>query len=107
MAQVNTPETGSRFHPRVQASLWVKVARNGQTSLAKATDLSMAGLFLVGLNAKDQERLVISVPLPGDGEVTTYCRVKRRHRDGAAVEFEDLDWDDLLALARFLHPRLP
>jgi hypothetical protein len=107
MSTESTGDVGARFHPRVQASLWVKIARGGQTSLAKATDLSMAGLFLLGLKAKEDERLVISVPLPGDGEVTTYCRVKRRHRDGAAVEFEDLDWDDLLTLARFLHPRLP
>ena len=100
-------EGPARYHPRVDAGLMVTVVREGKTSLAKARDLSMAGLFLVGLRAHEGERLVISVPLPGDLEVTTYCLVRRRHKDGAAIEFEDLDWDDLLALARYMHPRLP
>jgi hypothetical protein len=33
--------------------------------------------------------------------------VVRRDSTGVALEFEGLDWDDLFALARFLHPRLP
>ena len=55
----------------------------------------------------NQERFTISIPLPGDREVVTKCRVRRRHQDGVGVEFEQLDWEDLFALARFLHPRLP
>jgi hypothetical protein len=100
-------EVPARYHPRVTSGIMIKIVREGRTSLARARDLSMAGLFLLGLRAKEGERLVLTVPLPGDGEVTTYSVVKRQHKDGVAVEFEDLDWDDLFALARYLHPRLP
>jgi hypothetical protein len=32
--------------------------------------------------------------------------VRRRAEDELALEFDPLDWDDLFALARFVHPRL-
>lgn len=99
-------EPVERFHPRVEANLMVKIFHQGRVLVAKAKDLSMAGVYLVGIDAQ-VERLEVSIPLPNDREIVTTCEVKRRHLDGIAVEFEHLDWDDLFALARFLHPRLP
>ena len=95
-----------RFHPRVEANFMVKVVLNGRSVLAKARDLSMAGLYLLAHPAPGQERLTLSIPLPEDREVITHCFVRRQESDGVALEFEELDWEDLFALARYLHPRL-
>jgi hypothetical protein len=107
MREPSVVEAPARYHPRVEASLMVKVVMGGRSSLAKAKDLSMAGLFLAGLRAKEGDRLAVTLSFPEDTEISAFCRVKRRHTDGVAVVFEDLDWDHLLALARYLHPRLP
>lgn len=97
----------ARFHPRVPANLMVKLLVNGRAILAKARDLSMAGACLVNTSVPDRERLTISIPLPNDREVVTGCRVKRQGGEAVALEFDQLDWEDLFALARYLHPRLP
>ncbi len=96
-----------RFHPRVDANFMVKVLLEGRAVLAKARDLSMAGLFLQAKPPAALSRVTLAIPLPGDREVVTTARVRRWHQEGVALEFDELDWDDLFALARFLHPRLP
>ena len=96
-----------RFHPRVEANFMVKLLVDGKAILAKAKDLSMAGLLLLGDPQLPRDWVTISIPLPGDREVVAPCHVRRKGSEGVAVEFEKLDWDDLFALARFLHPRLP
>lgn len=96
-----------RFHPRVGANFMVKLMVDGRAILAKARDLSMAGLYLIGEFDRADHTLTLCIPLPRDREIVTRCRIKRWHPDGLAVEFEQLDWDDLFALARYLHPRLP
>jgi hypothetical protein len=100
-------ELRERYHPRVEANFMVKVLVNGRAVLAKARDLSMAGLAVAWPYAHANERITVSVPLPGDREVVTTCSIRRRKGDMLALEYDDLDWDDMLALARFLHPRLP
>lgn len=99
--------TAERYHPRVEANLMVKVLLPGRTVDAKARDLSMAGLFLHAHPAEAQRELTLAIPLPGDKEIVTKCSILRREMNGVALEFGTLDWDDFLALARFLHPRLP
>jgi hypothetical protein len=96
-----------RYHPRVEANLMVKVILPGRAVAAKARDLSMAGLFLQAQPADTLRELTLAIPLPGDREITTTCTILRREANGVALEFGTLDWDDFLALARFLHPRLP
>ncbi|MGQ0508698.1 MAG: PilZ domain-containing protein [Myxococcaceae bacterium] len=103
-AENSAPE---RFHPRVDANFMVKVLINGRAVVAKARDLSMAGLYLLAKPPVSTTELTLSIPLPGDREVVTTARVCRWHAEGVALEFDQLDWDDLFALARFLHPRLP
>jgi len=49
----------------------------------------------------------LCIPIPGDREVVTQATVRRRGEEALALEFDQLDWDDMFALARFLHPRLP
>jgi hypothetical protein len=108
MQTVNaTSRVGPRFHPRVRASFMVKLSMDGRMVIAKARDLSMAGLYLIGIDSELGRTLPIRLPLPRDREISTTCRVKRRYGDGVAVELAPLDWDDLFALARYLHPRLP
>ena len=96
-----------RAHPRVETHLLVKVHIDQQVYLAQALDLSMAGCRLVDLPFTPARRFELVIPLPGDEEIRTGCDVKRRDEESIAVEFDPLDWDDLLSLARFLHPRLP
>jgi len=100
-------ETRERYHPRVDTNLLVRVLINGRAVAAKARDLSMAGVYLAGDPTLGRNRLALSIPLPDDREVVVQCRVRRRDADGVAVEFEQVDWEDLFALARYLHPRLP
>ena len=95
-----------RYHPRVEATFMVKLLVNGRNLVAKARDLSMAGLCLLGVPAITDE-LTVSLPLPGDREITTKARVKRRSPGSIGLEFDELDWDDMFALARYLNPRLP
>lgn len=104
---VDTQKVPERFHPRVDANFMVKVAVGERHLLAKARDLSMAGVFLTGLGGRPGDLLTVSLLLPDDREVMTSARICRVRAEGAAVEFDSLDWDDLCALARYLHPRLP
>ena len=97
----------TRFHPRVEADFSVRLKANGRQMLTKASDLSMAGLKLLGNFVGIDSRVTVSISLPEDKVVTTGAKVKRVSQEEPAVEFDQLDWDDLLALARFLHPRLP
>jgi hypothetical protein len=106
----DSPELGSireRQHPRVAANLPVEVRAPGMLRQAVAEDISLAGLRVLGLRAPVGEALTVALPLPGDRLLQLRCSVVRIEPTGVAVEFDGLDWDDLFALARFLHPRLP
>jgi hypothetical protein len=108
MLPTPTSRTADRYHPRVDAKLMVKVLLSGRPAVvAKARDLSMAGLFLHAHPASSLRELTLSIPLPDDREIVTTCAIVRREVNGVALEFGTLDWDDFIALARFLHPRLP
>lgn len=96
-----------RHHPRVEAGFMVKILLNGKSVVAKAKDLSMAGLCLLGHHAGLTDEVTVTIPLPGDREVVARGSIKRTLGQVIAVEFKHLDWDDMFALARFLHPRLP
>lgn len=104
---LHVPDVPQRTHPRVPAGFAVEIRTRDGDWVAQARDLSMAGLRLVGLVAQVGEVLELSIAFPGDHFRLFRGRVARVHTDGVAVEFERLDWDDLFALARFLHPRLP
>jgi hypothetical protein len=99
-----TPE---RFHPRVEANFMVQVHLNGRVVVAKARDLSMAGLFLLAHPGDAQQQLTLTLPLPGGEDIVTGCRIRRREAQGVALEFDTLDWDQMISLARYLSPRLP
>lgn len=96
-----------RFHPRVEAGFMVKLLIDGKAVLAKARDLSMAGLFVLEHPLGRKERVTVAIPLPGDKEIVSTCFIRRATDEGVALEFDRLDWDDMFAIARFLHPRLP
>src|SRR3954471_20896398 len=91
----NAQQDTERFHPRVDANFMVKVLLEGRAVLAKARDLSMAGLFLQAKPPASLARVTLAIPLPGDREVVTTAKVRRWHQDGVALEFDELDWDDL------------
>ncbi|WP_224365304.1 PilZ domain-containing protein [Hyalangium versicolor] len=108
MLPTANPRTADRFHPRVEARLMVKVLLSGRPAvLAKARDVSMAGLFLHAHPASSLSELTLAIPLPDDREITATCTIVRREPNGVALEFGTLDWDDFLALARYVHPLLP
>jgi len=85
----------------------IKLFTQGKAVLAKADNLSMEGLRVIGDFLGSDERVTLSIPLPDDREVVTKATVRRRDEEAIAVEFDQLDWDDMFALARFVHPRLP
>jgi PilZ domain len=99
--------TTERFHPRVEANFMVQVHVNGRSVVAKARDLSMAGLFLLAHPGDAEQRLTLTLPLPGGEDIVTRCHIRRREAQGVALEFDMLDWDEMIALARYLSPRLP
>ena len=106
----DSPELDSireRQHPRVAANLPTEVKGPGMLRQAVAEDISLAGLRVLGLRAPVGQSLTVALALPGDRRVQLRCSVVRQDPTGVALAFDGLDWDDLFALARFLHPRLP
>ena len=97
----------TRNPPRVDARFMIKLFTQGKAVLAKADNLAMEGLRVIGDFLASDERVTLSIPLPDDREVVTKATVRRRDEEAIAVEFDQLDWDDMFALARFVHPRLP
>jgi len=106
MLELSGTPVVERYHPRVEATFMVKLMVQGRNLVAKARDLSMAGLCLIGVPAIPDE-VTVTLPLPDDREVVTRAKVKRRAQGSIGLEFEQLDWDDMFALARYLNPRLP
>ena len=101
------PPRRRREHPRVKAGFLVRLEVGAKQVLARARDLSMAGLFVDGPISRLPSEFDLRIPLPGqEREVRTTCRVERRAGDGVAVSFARIDWNDLLLMARFLAPRL-
>ncbi len=97
----------TRYHPRVGAHLMVKLKLNGRAVSARSTDLSMAGLCLQGEFPELADLVTLAIPLPDDKQLVTEAKVKWREAGRVALEFAELDWEDMFALARFLHPLLP
>ena len=97
----------TRNHPRVAAHLMVKLKLNDRAVSVRSTDLSMAGLCLQGDLPELGDFVRLAIPLPEDKHVVTDAKVMWREHGKVALEFEQLDWEDMFALARFLHPRLP
>ena len=80
---------------------------NGRAVSARAVNLSMAGLCLQGEFHEVGDSVTVAIPLPEDKHVITQAMVRRRAAGQIGLEFAQLDWEDMFALARFLHPRLP
>jgi PilZ domain len=99
-------ELPARFHPGVIANFMVKVHNQGRTVLAKAHDLSMAGVSVLGDFSQVDTRITVAIPLPNDREIVCLATVRRCSEGELGLEFDQLDWDDMFALARYLHPRL-
>lgn len=96
-----------RLHPRVDANFMVMALSHGRSVLYKARDLSMDGIFLIDHGGKAGHEVHLVVPLPNDCELQVVGRIVRREEDGVAVKFDALDWEEIFAFARYLHPRLP
>jgi PilZ domain len=98
--------SATRFHPRTGANFVVSLLTGGKAVATRAIDVSMAGLQLLGRFQPFNEAVTLSLQLPEGKEIVTRATVKRQTEEAVALEFEQLDWDDLLALARFVHPRI-
>jgi hypothetical protein len=98
-----------RQHPRVAADFVVRLVAGTRSVLARAVDLSLAGLALHdpagGLEEGAFDRVALKIP--GEArQLSLPVRFARRHHDRVALSFAALDWDDLFSLARYLSPRL-
>ncbi len=98
--------TTTRFHPRAGANFVVSLLTGGKAVATRAIDVSMAGLQLLGRFQPFPGAVTLSLQLPEGKEIVTRATVKRQTEQAVALEFEQLDWDDMLALARFVHPRI-
>ncbi len=107
MNTITGEQVANRFHPRVVAGLKVKLKTARGVIATQALDLSMAGVLVEGEVAAMAERLTLALQLPQDRTIVTGARVKRFTDGNTGIEFDQLDWEDLFALARYLHPRLP
>ena len=99
----------TRQHPRVAADFVVRLVSETRSVLARAVDLSLAGLALndpageLRLDAFDR----VAIHIPGEvRELELPVRWARRSGSTVALAFAALDWDDLFTLARYLSPRL-
>lgn len=109
MAQAHAQQTQPmRQHPRVDANFLVRLVGPTQSVLTRTADLSMAGMAILD-PAGSLKRTIfdrVAVQIPGEEELVLRVRVARHEGDRIAVVFEELDWDDLFCLARYLSPRL-
>jgi hypothetical protein len=84
----------------------VQLRSDGKAILARAIDLSMAGLALLdpgGIEKVEQ----VAIPLPGESKpMVLPAKLIRRADNQIGIEFTHLEWDDVLTLARYLSPRL-
>ncbi len=106
MKQNASRETPHRFHPRAAADFVVSLVAGHKALVTRATDVSMAGLRLLGKFHQFPKEVTLSLQLPEGTEIITRASVKRQSDSDVALEFNQLDWDDLFALARFVHPRI-
>ena len=101
--------TPARLHPRVSADFVVRLVAGNRSVLARAVDLSLAGLALHDpageLNAGRIDKVALRIP-GEDREIELPVRLARRQGTTVALAFAALDWDDLFTLARYLSPRL-
>ena len=102
-------QTATRQHPRVDAGFVVKLLAGPRAYVARALDLSMAGLSLhdpCGL-ATAESLNAVALKLPGvEREVVMPVRIARRQGEEVALAFTHIEWDDMFDLARFLAPKL-
>ncbi len=93
-----------REHPRFEADVVVHV---GARQLpVRARNLSMVGLYL-DEELETEADVPLTIDLPGAARpVVATGRVERRDGVGTAISFADIDWDDLLLVARYLSPRM-
>ena len=97
-----------RQHPRVHADFVVKLGRGERSVLARALDVSLAGMALHDPAGElDDSVQRVALRIPGEPhELELPVRFARRSGDKVALAFSKLDWDDLFTLARYLSPRL-
>ena len=93
-------------HPRIRPALPVRALLDGQLVLTKAADLSLTGCFLEGLPKPRSDSLALELPI-GERWIRLRARIVRVQKGAEvgcdlAVTFQDLPWDDICAIARFL-----
>ncbi|MDF1561709.1 MAG: PilZ domain-containing protein [Deltaproteobacteria bacterium] len=95
--------------PRVGGALRVRVpTRRGEREL-EACNLSLTGVYLTGVKAAVGQVVPLTLTIPElDDELRLSGRVVRCDEEapGVALTFSRIGWEDMLAIARFLAPRL-
>lgn len=95
-----------RRHPRVGADFPVLVQGQGSARKVRARNLSMTGVLLEAAPGLADRRLLLELDLPEEVEPVRLEGEVVRTGPGLAVRFLDLGWSEILALARYLSPRL-
>jgi hypothetical protein len=96
----------SRHHPRVPANFPIRLLHGARTWSGRAKNLSLSGLALEGNKQVGLGKVRLELALPSeDAPLWVQGEVIREDRE-LAVRFLDLDWPEILALARYVSPRL-
>lgn len=96
----------SRLHPRVPANFPIRLRHGASCWSGRATNVSLSGLAVEGAPSVDVGKVRLELALPAErSPLTVEGEVVREDR-GLAIRFLDLDWADILALARYVAPRL-
>ena len=102
------PEPMETRPPRVGSDLKVDVRTTRGPMRCEATNLSLTGIFITGVQAPPGREVALDITFPGEGRRAVVGRVVRYDPSvpGVALTFSRIGWDDLLCVARYLAPRL-
>ncbi len=108
-AEDHTPGGWAPRPPRIDEPVAVSVPTRRGERCFTVRDLSLTGLFLEGARAPVGRVVPMRLTLPGVGRTLSIAGRAVRSDPavpGVALTFSRVGWEDLLALARYLAPRL-
>lgn len=94
--------------PRVAGDLSIEVRTRKGPVRRPVRDLSLTGLFAVGIKAPVGREIPLTLTLPAEPPLCLQGRVVRcaDAEAGVAMIFSRIGWDDMLTIARYLAPRI-
>lgn len=96
----------TRFHPRAHSQIKVLLQAGAHETEAQVCDISMAGLTLAHAGPLKTDAVQVVLPIGNERHLVLDAEVKHQTDSRVGVAFRELDWEQLLELARFVSPKL-